>query len=88
VDRARVYREAILPLKLAIDLQYAERHHVRGDLVLLARTVALPAVRACRRVAAMLGRGRSLQRVLTFVVMIGAIAALVALVASEASASF
>ena len=26
VDRARLYRESILPLKLAIDLRYAERH--------------------------------------------------------------
>jgi lipopolysaccharide/colanic/teichoic acid biosynthesis glycosyltransferase len=48
VDRARVYRETVLPYKLAIDLAYAQRHTVRGDLWLLLRTIVLPAVRAAR----------------------------------------
>src|SRR4051794_692516 len=42
VDRARVYRESILPYKLKIDLAYVNRHGVLGDLSLLARTLVLP----------------------------------------------
>lgn len=42
VDRARVYRESILPYKLKIDLAYVDRHSIRGDVVLLARTLVLP----------------------------------------------
>ena len=52
-DRAALYMESILPMKLAIDLRYAERHSVRGDLMLLARTAVLPAVRGWRRVEAL-----------------------------------
>ena len=42
VDRARVYRESILPYKLTIDLAYVNHHGVLGDLALLARTLVLP----------------------------------------------
>jgi lipopolysaccharide/colanic/teichoic acid biosynthesis glycosyltransferase len=42
VDRARVYRESILPYKLKIDLAYVNRHGVLGDIALLARTFVLP----------------------------------------------
>jgi lipopolysaccharide/colanic/teichoic acid biosynthesis glycosyltransferase len=42
IDRARVYRESILPYKLKIDLAYVNRHGVLGDLRLLARTFVLP----------------------------------------------
>jgi lipopolysaccharide/colanic/teichoic acid biosynthesis glycosyltransferase len=42
VDRARVYRESILPYKLKIDLAYVNRHGVLRDLSLLARTFVLP----------------------------------------------
>ena len=42
VDRARVYRESILPYKLKIDLAYVNQHGVLGDLSLLARTFVLP----------------------------------------------
>ena len=42
VDRARVYRESILPYKLAIDLAYVKQHGVIGDVALLARTFVLP----------------------------------------------
>jgi lipopolysaccharide/colanic/teichoic acid biosynthesis glycosyltransferase len=42
IDRARVYRESILPYKLKIDLAYVGRHSVLGDLALLARTFAIP----------------------------------------------
>jgi lipopolysaccharide/colanic/teichoic acid biosynthesis glycosyltransferase len=52
VDRARVYREAILPYKLRIDLGYAERHHLAGDLRLLLATTVLPVLHAWRLVAA------------------------------------
>src|SRR3954452_6099728 len=51
-DRATLYRDSILPMKLAIDLRYTDEHSVAGDLLLLARTAALPAVRAWRRVHA------------------------------------
>src|SRR5919199_5667240 len=53
-DRARLYRETVLPYKLAIDIGYADRHSVATDLVLLARTVMLPAVRLRRRLDALL----------------------------------
>ena len=52
VDRAALYRESILPLKLAIDLRYVQRHSVAGDLVLLGRTALLPLVRGWRRLDA------------------------------------
>ena len=42
VDRARVYRESILPYKLEIDLEYVNRHGVLSDIALLARTLVLP----------------------------------------------
>jgi lipopolysaccharide/colanic/teichoic acid biosynthesis glycosyltransferase len=42
VDRARVYRESILPYKLKIDLAYVNQHGVMRDLALLARTFVLP----------------------------------------------
>ncbi len=48
VDRARVYRESILPLKLAIDLEYAHRHSVWHDLQIMVLTVLLPLRRAAR----------------------------------------
>jgi lipopolysaccharide/colanic/teichoic acid biosynthesis glycosyltransferase len=54
VDRARVYREAILPYKLRIDLAYAERHYVWGDLRLLALTATLPVIRTWRFVMGLL----------------------------------
>jgi lipopolysaccharide/colanic/teichoic acid biosynthesis glycosyltransferase len=49
VDRSRVYRQAILPYKLAIDMTYARHHSLRRDCLLLVRTLALPAVRLARR---------------------------------------
>src|SRR5919199_3955237 len=53
VDRARVYRDEILPYKLSIDLAYVRRHSVGGDLVLLARTLVLPAVRLGHRLCSL-----------------------------------
>jgi lipopolysaccharide/colanic/teichoic acid biosynthesis glycosyltransferase len=61
VDRARVYRESILPLKLAIDSEYARRHGVLRDLRILIRTTALPLRRVEQRLrpeAAASGTGR------------------------------
>jgi lipopolysaccharide/colanic/teichoic acid biosynthesis glycosyltransferase len=88
VDRARVYREEILPYKLAIDLRYAERHSVAGDLWLLARTAVLPVVRAARHLDSAIGGNglRSRTRIAGAIVLTLAIVALVGLLASEAAA--
>jgi lipopolysaccharide/colanic/teichoic acid biosynthesis glycosyltransferase len=51
VDRARVYRESVLPLKIAIDLEYAGNHTLRSDLAILARTSLLPLHRLASRAA-------------------------------------
>jgi lipopolysaccharide/colanic/teichoic acid biosynthesis glycosyltransferase len=89
VDRARLYREEILPYKVAIDLAYAERHGVRGDLALLGRTLLLPAVRLLRRVSgAVLGPSghRRALRVAVALTLGGSIIALVGLLAVEVAA--
>jgi lipopolysaccharide/colanic/teichoic acid biosynthesis glycosyltransferase len=86
VDRARMYRESILPLKLAIDLEYASRHSVRGDLVLLAKTVVLPLVRTWHRLTGEhAGAPRRYVVLASAAALCTAIAVLVALVAVEAS---
>lgn len=41
-DPVGSYRDQILPAKIEIDLAYARRHSLLGDLVILARTIALP----------------------------------------------
>jgi lipopolysaccharide/colanic/teichoic acid biosynthesis glycosyltransferase len=90
IDRARLYREEILPYKLAIDLRYAQRHSVSGDLWLLARTLVLPAVRAARHLDSALG-GDGLRSPARLVSVLGlgvAIVALVGLLAAEAAAPF
>jgi lipopolysaccharide/colanic/teichoic acid biosynthesis glycosyltransferase len=51
VDRARVYRETVLPLKIAIDLEYAGNRSLRRDLAILVRTATLPAHRLLDRVS-------------------------------------
>ncbi len=38
-DANRIYIEQILPEKLAIDLDYVRRRSLRGDLIILARTL-------------------------------------------------
>jgi lipopolysaccharide/colanic/teichoic acid biosynthesis glycosyltransferase len=89
VDRARVYRESILPLKLAIDLRYVARHSVSGDLVLLARTALLPVVRTWRRLDALLGAESAVSRsarLASVALICVAVLALAALLAAEASA--
>jgi lipopolysaccharide/colanic/teichoic acid biosynthesis glycosyltransferase len=88
VDRARVYRDEILPYKVAIDLAYARRHSVRSDLMLLARTLLLPAVRLGRRVHTLLAGpdGRpDAARVAAAMLLAGSVLALVVLVAAEAA---
>lgn len=51
VDRARLYRESILPLKLAIDIEYVRRHSVPSDVWILMLTAVLPLRRLVRRLA-------------------------------------
>jgi lipopolysaccharide/colanic/teichoic acid biosynthesis glycosyltransferase len=90
VDRARVYRESILPLKLAIDLQYVARHNVGGDLMLLARTALLPLVRTWRHLDALLGAGGVASRALRLVsvaLVCCALIVLAALLAAESAPS-
>jgi lipopolysaccharide/colanic/teichoic acid biosynthesis glycosyltransferase len=41
-DPAGAYRETVLPEKIKIDLHYVRSHSLLGDLLLLARTIALP----------------------------------------------
>lgn len=41
-DYEQRYIEEIMPLKLSLDLEYVENHSLGGDLLLLARTLALP----------------------------------------------
>ncbi len=81
VDRAALYRESILPLKLAIDLRYVQRHSVAGDLVLLVRTALLPLVRGWRRVDA------SAAGLAVAVLMGAAVVGLAILLVAEAAAT-
>jgi lipopolysaccharide/colanic/teichoic acid biosynthesis glycosyltransferase len=89
IDRARLYRDEILPYKVAIDLDYAERHGVRSDLALLARTLLLPALRLFRKVTGTLlapaGRPQPL-RVAAALTLALSILVLVGLLAAEAAA--
>jgi lipopolysaccharide/colanic/teichoic acid biosynthesis glycosyltransferase len=86
-DRTMLYRESILPFKLVIDLRYAARHSVRGDLVLLARTAALPAVRLCRQLTRALEPhgAAGWQRLAPGLVLLVAVVVLLGLLAAESS---
>ena len=86
VDRARVYRESILPYKLAIDLRYAERHTVLGDVRLLLLTVALPFVRIARLLVGT-PQERPLVRLASALGLTGGVVLLAGLLAAEASAA-
>jgi lipopolysaccharide/colanic/teichoic acid biosynthesis glycosyltransferase len=90
VDRARVYRESILPLKLAIDIGYAEGHTRRGDLVLLARTVLLPGVRGYRAVrGALAGEGAATRVPVALAgVLLVSVLVLAGLMAAESATPF
>jgi lipopolysaccharide/colanic/teichoic acid biosynthesis glycosyltransferase len=89
IDRVRIYRESVLPLKLAIDLEYVACHSVRGDLMLLARTAVLPLVRSIRRLDEALGRGGARRARLASVAMLcAAVVALAALLAAQDTAPF
>jgi lipopolysaccharide/colanic/teichoic acid biosynthesis glycosyltransferase len=89
IDRARVYRESVLPLKLAIDLSYVQNHSLRGDLALLGRTTLLPFVRGWHRLDAALGSGTPRRmRVLSVAALCTAVVALAALLAAQATAPF
>jgi lipopolysaccharide/colanic/teichoic acid biosynthesis glycosyltransferase len=85
VDRARFYRESILPLKVTIDLTYAAAHSVRGDVLILVRTALLPAVRMLRRVRAALAADGPVNQVgVAGAAMVAvAVVALIALLAAE-----
>ena len=88
VDRARVYTEEILPLKVRIDLGYAERHSLGGDVVLLLRTLLRPAVRFARRLGVGGGERPLVLRFAPVFCLGVAVLALAGLLAAEASAAF
>ena len=51
-DPAGAYCQTVLPEKIKIDLQYVRSHSLLGDLLLIARTIALPVtlpIRTLRR---------------------------------------
>ncbi len=50
-----VYTEQLLPAKIEIDLRYVREHTVASDMVILARTAALPAVLLARELRAHAG---------------------------------
>jgi lipopolysaccharide/colanic/teichoic acid biosynthesis glycosyltransferase len=43
-DPMQAYRERVMPEKITIDLDYVHTHSLAGDLLILARTAALPPV--------------------------------------------
>jgi lipopolysaccharide/colanic/teichoic acid biosynthesis glycosyltransferase len=90
VDRARVYRESILPYKLAIDLAYVKRHSVLGDVGVLLRTAILPIRQVINRLGADLARERSTvaARLMPAFGLGSVVIALAAMYALEVSASF
>jgi lipopolysaccharide/colanic/teichoic acid biosynthesis glycosyltransferase len=49
-DPQAAYCERVLPLKIELDLGYVRTRSLRGDLAILAATVALPFLRLVRRV--------------------------------------
>jgi lipopolysaccharide/colanic/teichoic acid biosynthesis glycosyltransferase len=83
VERARVYREAVLPYKVAVDMRYAEEHTVRGDLWLLVRTLVLPAVWIRRAIGVETGVGPAL----ACACLLLGVLALAGLLATEAAAA-
>ena len=85
VDRARVYRESILPYKVAIDMAYAQRHTVMGDAMLVLRTLMLPAVRLTLALGVEPG-GRAMARLTPAIGLIAGVVALAGLMAAEAAA--
>ena len=56
-DREELYRIEILPAKVRLDLQYVESHRLSSDLLLIAKTCALPLVKLVYRLAGRLGAG-------------------------------
>jgi lipopolysaccharide/colanic/teichoic acid biosynthesis glycosyltransferase len=82
-DRIAVYRDFIQPMKVAIDLEYAERHCLRGDVVLLVRTAVLPAVRLWRRVSALLAANRGDRYLVHAAMLLAGVFVLAGLLAAE-----
>ncbi len=58
-DRAEYYRTHLLPLKVAIDVAYAQRHSALGDLKVLALTPLLPFQQLAMAIRAMAARRSS-----------------------------
>jgi len=48
-DPASHYRDHVMPEKIKIDLDYVRSHSLLGDMVLLARTIALPVALLVRK---------------------------------------
>ena len=48
-DPAGVYCQTVLPEKIKIDLRYVRSHSLLGDLLLIARTIALPVTLPIRK---------------------------------------
>jgi lipopolysaccharide/colanic/teichoic acid biosynthesis glycosyltransferase len=88
VDRARVYAQAILPYKLAIDRSYVSAHSVSGDIVILLRTVALPVRRLLRGLGLTepVARGTAVARLTVGFALAGMTCALAGLYVAEATA--
>ena len=82
-DRVAFYRDSIQPLKVAIDLRYAERHSLGGDVVLLLRTFVLPAVRLWRRLSGLLGAADGGATLARAAVLVTGVVILAGLLAAE-----
>jgi lipopolysaccharide/colanic/teichoic acid biosynthesis glycosyltransferase len=85
-DRSRVYREDVLPYKLAIDIAYAETHTVARDIVLLLRTLLLPAVRVGRALGLEYAGTHPVARLAAGMILAVGVVAFAGLLATEAAA--
>lgn len=86
VDRAALYRDSVLPSKVAIDEAYVDHHSLAGDARLLLRTAALPFVRIAR--LAGLRPGERADRLTLIVGLVAGVVVLAGLLVSEAAAPF
>ncbi len=87
IDRARVYRESILPYKLEIDLAYVNDHGVLSDVGVLLKTGLLPIHQILRRLAgAPPASVAILPRAVPAIGLVGLLLALIVLYAVEAAA--
>jgi lipopolysaccharide/colanic/teichoic acid biosynthesis glycosyltransferase len=78
-----IYREEVLPRKVALDLEYVETQGFRRDLVIIVRTLGLPLRVIRNRWSALVQRGGR-RRILAYAVMgIALLTMLAAYVAAE-----